>query len=113
MLIPHVFYRVLKTVKILNDFVLEDKSVLLMYFDKNKTPVEVIKEGAFGGTYFKDIYSSVNGKWYKKSWKTFDQLKNIDRKYYFSSYYDVSVTKYVVKCRTSLYFGKIKAGLIK
>ena len=33
----------------------------------NKTPVEVIKEGTFGGTYFGDIHSGVNGKWYKKS----------------------------------------------
>ena len=29
----------------------------------NKTPFEVIKEGSFGGTYFRDIYSGVNGKW--------------------------------------------------
>ena len=40
-----------------------------MYSSSNKTPITVIKEGAFGGTYFGDIYSSVNGKWYKKSWK--------------------------------------------
>ena len=31
--------------------------------------VEVIREGALRGTYFRDIYSGVNGKWYKKSWK--------------------------------------------
>ena len=42
----------------------------------NKTPDEVLKERAFGGTYF---YSSVNQKWHKKSWKEFDQLKNIDQ----------------------------------
>ena len=36
-------------------------------FGANKTPVEVIKEGAFGGTYFRDIYSSVNNKCYKNS----------------------------------------------
>ena len=51
-----------------------------MEFNPNKTPVEIIKEGAFGGTYFRDNYSSVNGMWYKKSWKEFDQLKNIDQK---------------------------------
>ena len=51
-----------------------------MEFNPNKTLVEIIKEGAFGGTYFRDIYSSVNGKWYKKAWKEFDQLKNIDQK---------------------------------
>ena len=32
----------------------------------NKTPAEVIKEGAFGGIYFRDIYSGVNGKLYRK-----------------------------------------------
>ena len=32
-----------------------------MDFGANKAPVEIIKEGAFGGTYFRDIYSSVNG----------------------------------------------------
>ena len=53
-----------------------------MDFGANKTPIEIIKEGAFGGTYLKDIYSSVNGKWYKKSWKEFNQLKKIDHKYY-------------------------------
>ena len=33
-----------------------------MSFGPNKTPVEVIRQGAFGGTYFRDIYSSVTGK---------------------------------------------------
>ena len=79
-----------------------------MDFGPNKTPVEVIKEGAFGGTYFREIYSSHNGKWYKKSWKKFDQLKDIDQKFYFSDYYDASVTKYGVKCRTSLRFWENK-----
>ena len=48
-----------------------------MDFDANKTVVEVIIEDAFGETYFRDIYSGVNGKWYKKSWKEFDELRNI------------------------------------
>ena len=47
-----------------------------------KTPVEVIKEGAFRETFIRDIYSSVNGKWHKISWKEFDQLKDVDQKYY-------------------------------
>ena len=64
-----------------------------MDFDAKKMPVKVIREGAFGGTYFRNICSNVNGKWNKKSWKEFDQLKNIDQKYYCSDYYDVSVNK--------------------
>ena len=62
-----------------------------MDFGANKTPVGIIKEGALGGTYFRDVYSGVNGKWYTKLWKEFDQLKNIYPKYYCSNYYDVSV----------------------
>ena len=53
-----------------------------MDFGTNKTPVEIIKEGAFGGTYLRDIYYSVNRKWYRKTWKEFDELKNIDQKFY-------------------------------
>ena len=84
-----------------------------MDFGANKMPVQVTKEGAFGGTYFRDIYSGVTGKWYKKSWKEFDQLKDIDQKFYCSDYYDVSVNKYVVKCGTSLRFWENRIGLIK
>ena len=36
-------------------------------FDANKTSVEIIKEGAFAGTYLRDIYSGINDKWYKNS----------------------------------------------
>ena len=39
----------------LNNSVLEDKGVLLTDFGANKTLVEIIKEGAFTGTYFRDI----------------------------------------------------------
>ena len=79
------------------------KKSLKKDFGANKTPFEVIKESAFGGTYFGGIYSGINGKWYRKSWKEFDQLKdiiNIDKKCYCSGYYDVSVNKYSVKCGT-------------
>ena len=72
-----------------------------MDFGTNKTPLEVIREGVFGGTCFRDIYSGVNEKWYRKSWEEFDQLKDIDQKYYCSNDYDVSVNKYGVKCGTS------------
>ena len=82
-----------------------------MKFVANKTLVEVIKEGAFGGTYFRDIYSDINGKWYRKSWKEFDQLKVIDQKYYCSNYYDVSGNKNGVRCKTSLRFWENKGWI--
>ena len=31
-----------------------------MSFSPNRTPIEVIKEGTFGGTYFGEIYSGIN-----------------------------------------------------
>ena len=37
-----------------------------MDFGANKTPFEVIKKVAFGGTCFRDISSGVNNKWYRK-----------------------------------------------
>ena len=73
-----------------------------MDFGTNKTHVEKIKEGAFGGTYFRDIYSSINGNWYKNTWKEFGVFKDIDQKYYCSDYYDVIGNKYGVKCGASL-----------
>ena len=57
-----------------------------MNFTPNKTPVKIIREGAFGGTYFRDIYSGINGKWYQNSWKKFDFLEDIDPKLYSSNY---------------------------
>ena len=62
-------------------------------FSPNKTPIKIIKEGAFGGTFFRDIHSNINKKWYKNSWKEFIHLKNIDAKFYASDYYDVNVNK--------------------
>ena len=73
-----------------------------MDFGTNLTPIKVIKKGAFSGTYFRNIYSAVNGKWYKNSRKKFKDLKNIDKIYYASEFYDTSLNKYKVKCGTSL-----------
>ena len=61
-----------------------------MDFGSNKMRVEVIRKGAFGWIYFSDIYSSVTGKW-----QEFDQSKDLDQKYYCSSYY-VSVKNMVL-----------------
>ena len=84
-----------------------------MDFSPNKTPTEIIKEGAFGGTYFRDIYSSINEKQYKNSWKEFVHLKNFDSKFSASDYYDVNVNKYGVKSGTSLRFWGNKGWINK
>ena len=84
-----------------------------MNFSPNKTPIEIIKESAFGGTYFRAIYSGINEKWYENSRKEFAHLKNIDAKFYASDYYDENVNKYGVKCGTSLRFWKNKSWINK
>ena len=72
-----------------------------MEFGPNISPVDVIKKGAFGGTYSRDIYSCVTGKFYKNSSKEIKELEDIDRRYYCSDFYDVSLNKYSVECGTS------------
>ena len=51
-------------------------------FHPNITPIDVIKKGAFGGTYFRYIYTNVTSKFCKNSWKEFEELKVMDKKYY-------------------------------
>ena len=73
--------------------------------------MEIIKEGAFGGIYCRHIYSGINGKWLKNSWKEFDQLKNIDAEFYATDYYDKNLNKYKVKTRTSVRFWENKGWI--
>ena len=84
-----------------------------MDFSPNKRPVETIKDGAFGGTYFRDVYSNIYEKWYKNSWKEFIHLKNIGAKFYALDYYNINVTKYDVKGGTSLRFWENKGWINK
>ena len=82
-----------------------------MEFRPNISPVDVIKKGAFGRTCFRDIFSCVNHRFYKNSWKEFEELESIDKKYYCSDFYDVSVNKYGVECGTSLRFWEEKGWI--
>ena len=79
----------------------------------NLTPIDSIKKGAFGGTYFGDIYSNVNHEWHKNSWQKFKELKGIDKRYYSSDHYDASLNKYGVECGTSLRFWENKGWINK
>ena len=82
-----------------------------MEFHPNISPVNVIKKGAFGGTYFRDIYSNITDKFYKNSWKEFKELKNIDKKYYCSKFYDINLNYYKVEVGTSLRFREEKGWI--
>ena len=84
-----------------------------MDFSPNKTPVEVIGGGAFGGTYFREIYSGVNGKWYKNSWKELVQLKDINAKFYALDCCDKKLNKYTAETGTSLRFWENKSWINK
>ena len=84
-----------------------------MDFKPNINSVEIIKKRAFGGTYFRDIYSGVNDKFYKNSWKKFKELRSINKTYYASNFYDVIVNKYGVKCGTSLRLWEKKGWINK
>ena len=84
-----------------------------MEFHPNISPVDVIKKGAFGGTYFRDIYSNVTGKFYKNTWKEFKELENIDKKYCCSDFYDVKLNYYGVEAGTSLRFWEEKGWINK
>ena len=84
-----------------------------MEFKPNISPVDVIKKGAFGGTYFRDIYSNVTGKFYKDSWKKFGELECIDGKYYSCDFYDVGLNCYGVELGTSLRFWEEKGWINK
>ena len=77
-----------------------------MKFNPNISPIDVIKKDAFGGTYFRDIYSNVTGKLYKNSWKEFKELADIDKKYYCSDFCDVNLNYCGIECGTSLRFSE-------
>ena len=86
---------------------------MIMDFKPNIILIEVIKKGAFGGTYFRDMYSSITNKWYKNSWKEFDELKNIDQKSIIAQIIMMLVLiNMVLNVEHHYDFGKIKDGFI-
>ena len=56
-------------INMLDNSKLDDKVTLRTWILVQLKDVELIKEGAFAGTHFKEINSGVNSKWYRKSWK--------------------------------------------
>ena len=71
----------------------------------------LVKKGSFGGTYFRDIYSGVNNKWYRGSWEEFWELESIDKKFNCSDFYDVSLNICGVEVGTSLSFWEKKGSI--
>mmetsp|Transcript_20815 Transcript_20815/g.47263 ORF Transcript_20815/g.47263 Transcript_20815/m.47263 type:complete len:320 (-) Transcript_20815:341-1300(-) len=77
-------------------------------FQPNTTPKEVLHEGAFGGTYFRSIVSSVtnisyNGNEVMSETMPKDWIEGLDRKTRLTSkVYRKDINKYGVKCGGSL-----------
>jgi len=79
-------------------------------FRPNKTPRQVILEGAFGGTYFRPIYSKINKKNYKDVHKKYNFFNDINNDLLTLpwKYYDKDINKYKVKVGTTLEFWEYK-----
>lgn len=80
---------------------------LVNAFRPNRTPEEVLRAGAFGGTYFRNIYSSVTRKSYQDQWKELPSawVQGLKPGRYLSrgwGSYDVSVNKFKAKCGQTL-----------
>lgn len=80
-------------------------------FQPDLTPAEIFKSGAFGGTYFRPIYSAITKKNYKNQHKKFSFLKNIPENILTNSEYDKNINKYKVIVGTSLEFWESKGWI--
>ena len=87
-------------------------------FRPNLTPAQVLRRGAFGGTYFRDIESSVTGKKYTKAYKEFPKswfaglnIKKQITQPWSDKNYDTSVNKYGVKVGSTLEFWETKGWI--
>jgi hypothetical protein len=80
---------------------------LLKQFHPNRTPNEVLRGGAFGGTYFRSIISAVTNQQFtaKQALETLPKewIEDIDKKTMLTSQtYNQQVNKYKTKCGGSL-----------
>jgi hypothetical protein len=76
-------------------------------FKPNKSPEEILREGSFGGTYYRDIVSSVDnvkyiGKEVLKDSVADGWVSGLKSSMLTSRSYDVKVNRYGVKCGGSL-----------
>lgn len=70
-------------------------------FIPNKSPAEVLKEGCFGGTYFRPLHSSTLGVTISDDWKEMpsDWIEGINLEHnLISPTYEPSINKFGVKC---------------
>ena len=79
-------------------------------FKPNLTPYQIFKNGSFGGTYWRPIYSRITKKKYKNVHKQYKFLQGIDEKYLSQSKCDHTINKYKVNSGSSLEEWENKIG---
>lgn len=86
----------------------QETAKLIKEFRPNTTPEEVLRGGAFGGTYFRPIHSAVTNRFYKASEVLHDSvppewIAGLDKKEFLTNTkYNAAVNKFNVKCGGSL-----------
>ena len=81
-----------------------------MKFRPNISLVDVIKNVPLV-EHILEIFSGVTGKFFKNSWKEFEELKNINGTYYSSDFHDVRLNYYDVELGTLLRFRESKGWI--
>ena len=84
-----------------------------MDFRTNKTPGEVIREGAFGGTYFRDIYLMLMTSGSKIHWKNLISWKILIKSIIVRTIIMLVLINMVLNVEHRWDFGRIMAGLMK
>jgi len=85
-------------------------------FRPNLKPAQVLKAGAFGGTYFRPIYSKITKHKHKNAWKEFPKswFKDVNIKTHISSSTcNKNINKYKAKSGTSLEYWESKKWIKK
>ena len=72
----------------------------------------IIKERVFGANQFRDAYSGVNDKWYKKTQKEFNDLKTLIKNIIAQIIMMLMLINIKLNMEYHQEFGKIKVGLI-
>ena len=74
-------------------------------FTPNKSPLEMLREGCFGGSYFRPLYSRYLGTTIENDWKELPEewIQGLDvNRYLTNPEYDPEVNKFKVKCGQSI-----------
>jgi hypothetical protein len=86
--------------------------IIVSEFKPDYTPFEILSMGAFGGGYFRPIWSSVCEEHFQSDYMQFQWAGELGTHLIISSKYDATVNYYKVSCGSSLEFWEDK-GWIK